>query len=64
MSRLRSCTQLKALLRLDLGDRSTRNDGDHCNFDVLGKEVGGAVVHDVEPPVATEPSEQLLNSRP
>ena len=37
---IRSCTRLNPLLRLGLGEEASRDDGDHRNPDVPGKEVG------------------------
>src|SRR6476469_2372211 len=64
MGAMRSCTRLNLLLRLGLGDETACDDGDHRNPDVPGKEVGGAVVHDVEPAVAAEPGKQQLHNPP
>ena len=58
---VRSCTRLNSLLRLGLCDEAAREDGDHCDPDVRGKEIRRAVVHDVEPAIEAEPSEQPLN---
>ena len=61
---LRRCTRINPLLRLGLGDDPPRDDGDHRNPDVPGKEICSAVVDDVEAPVAAEPSEQPLDDPP
>src|SRR3954464_9814184 len=49
---------------MGFGDEPTCDDGDHRSPDVPGKEVRGAVVHDVEPAVAAEPGEQPLDDPP
>src|SRR3954451_1048570 len=58
---LRSCTRLNPLLRLDLGEEASGDDGNHPDPDVRRKEVRRAVKHDVEPPVATQPSEEAFH---
>lgn len=49
--------RLNSLLHLGLGDGLLRGDGHHRNPNMSGKEVGGAVVDDVEAPVAAEAGE-------
>src|SRR3954453_4862000 len=61
---LRSCTRLNPLLRLDLGEEASRDDGNHPDPDVRRKEVRRAVKHDVEPPVAAQPSEEAFHHPP
>src|SRR3954468_12423208 len=63
-TRFRSCTRLNPLLRLDLGEEASRDDGNHPDPDVRRKEVRRAVNHDVEPPVAAQPSEEAFHHPP
>src|SRR5689334_15595885 len=61
LATLRICTRINPLLRLALGDEPSCDDGDHCDPDVRGEEIGFTVEHDVEPPVAAQPGEQPLH---
>src|SRR3954453_925369 len=61
---VRSFTRLNPLLCLDLGEEASRDDGNHPDPDVRRKEVRRAVKHDVEPPVAAQPSEEAFHHPP
>src|SRR3954469_24946360 len=57
----RSCTRSKRLLRLGFSDEPARDDRDHRNPDMPGKEVRGPVADDIEPPVAAQQRKQPLD---
>src|SRR3954452_9507369 len=54
----RSCTRSKRLLRLGFSDEPARDDRDHRNQDMPGKEVRGPVADDIEPPLAAQQRKQ------